>query len=217
MVDPPRALSLDLDDTLCVYRRPGEAVLEVAFERAGVEPFFEYADYAAVFDDHVDGSDSMADLRERCFVALARERGHDPDAGRAVAYAYTAERDGANVRALPGARAVVRDHDGPVGLVTNGPRELQTAKLDRLGLTDAFDAVVYAGDEVPAKPDPAPFDRLLDALDASPREAAHVGNSLRTDVTGANAAGLASVWLAPDGTSDPPADHRIASLRDLPW
>jgi len=218
-----RALLFDLDDTLCTYARPGGTVLSAAFERADVDRFFDYEDYVAVFDDHRSGAETLAELRETCFETLARERGRDPAAARAVARAYTAERDPTDVRIRPGTPAAV-DHDGPVGLVTNGPPDVQRPKLAAIGLEDAFDATVYAGHDTPAKPAVEPFERALDALGVDPGRAVHVGDNPRTDVAGANAAGLTSVLVAdgddrsargPDGRAASP-DHRVRSLEAFP-
>jgi len=215
-----RALLFDLDDTLCTYARSGETVLSLAFERAGVDPFFSYGEYVAVFEDYRSEAETLAELRETCFSALARERGRDPDAARAVARAYTEERNPADVRLRPGARAAV-DHDGPVGLVTNGPPDVQRPKLTAIDLDDAFDATVYAGHDVPAKPAVEPFERALSALGVDPERAVHVGDNPRTDVAGANAAGLTSV-LVGDGANGPDSgangrpDYRLPSLEAFP-
>lgn len=225
MSDGPsvEAVLFDLDGTLCRYRRsPGE-VLAVAFERVGVDPLFEVEAYYDAFDRFAADADGMADLRERCFAALATERGHDPDRGRAVARAFAAERDHRDVVARPGALAALyRLSDRyALGVVTNGPRDAQTAKLDGLGRRGAFDAVVCAGETVPAKPAVDPFERALSALDVAPGETAFVGDSVETDVAGANAAGLRSVLVGTDGEADARAtdarrpDYRVDGLDDL--
>jgi putative hydrolase of the HAD superfamily len=92
MSEPVAAVLSDLADTLCRYRRDPGTVLSAAFERAGVEPSFPAEAYYDRFDEFADGAADMDELRERCFAALARERGHDPELGRAVAEAYGAER-----------------------------------------------------------------------------------------------------------------------------
>src|SRR5699024_9714395 len=107
-----------------------------------------------------------------------------------------------------------------VGVVTNGPPEMQSDKLAALGLDDAFETVVHAGYDAPAKPDPEPFHRALSALDGEPASAVHIGNSLSSDVAGAQAAGLRSVWLDDGSTPDPVPDHTLASMEELanpPW
>lgn len=57
---------------------------------------------------------------------------------------------------------------------------------------------------------------VLDHLDATPETTVHVGDSLGSDVAGANAAGIRSVWLSEveaEGKHTP--THRIGSLTGL--
>lgn len=218
----PEAVLFDLDDTLCAYRRPGEELLAAAFETVGVEPFFEVEEYYDRYDEFAAGATGVDAIRADCFATLAAERGRDPATGRAVAAAYAAERDHADVRPLPGVPGVVRSlvADGyRVGLVTNGPPGIQRVKLEALGLTDAFGTTVFAGRETAPKPDPEPFRVALDRLGASPERAVHVGNAPGADVAGAAAAGLGAVLVgdAADGTG---ADLRVPSVAALdppPW
>lgn len=226
-VDPVEAVLFDLDDTLCSYRQDGATVLEAAFDRAGVPPSFEAADYYARYGEYLGASEDIHDLRARCFGDLASEAGHGRETGRRVAEAYAEIRDQRAVDPLPGAIETVEDLRGegvPIGLVTNGDPGMQRRKLEAVGLADAFDTVVFAGYDTAPKPDPAPFERALDALDTAPARAVHVGNSPSSDVAGAHAAGVGSVWVPADGTvpdrPDPEPEHVLDSLaefRTLPW
>ena len=213
------AVCFDLDDTLCVYRRSGPELLSVSFETAGVEPFFTYAEYELRYEEHLEGAASASEIRERCFADLATEEGYDPDLGREIAATYAAERDHRNVDPLPGAIDVLDTlTDYPLALVTNSPPKTQRPKIDALGIGDRFDTIVYAGYDTPAKPDPEPFHVALSDLGCRPERAVHVGNSLTSDVAGAAAAGLASVWLPDDRTHRPEdvrPDRRIDSLPAL--
>ncbi|MFB6095735.1 MAG: HAD family hydrolase [Halodesulfurarchaeum sp.] len=208
----------DLDGTLVEYERSSATVLDRAFERAGVEPFFEVAEFEARYEDFFPTSDSIADLRERVFADIASTKGRDPAVGRAVAREYAAERDHSRVRLLPGAEAVLDAMaDRPLGMVTNGDPGMQRPKLEATGLIDHFDPIVYAGHDAPAKPDAAPFHLALEGLGAEPSRAAYVGNDPDADVGGANAAGLTSVWLRNGAPSevDPDAAYIIDRLDDL--
>ncbi|MFB6361427.1 MAG: HAD family hydrolase [Halobacteriales archaeon] len=218
------AVLFDLDDTLCRYRRAGRVVLANAFEAAGVEPCFTIDDYYAVFDDHADEADTMEGQRAACFAALAEEAGRDPELGRAVARAYAVDRDHRNVTFLEGAQAALAalGAERPLGLVTNGAPGMQTTKLEALGIPDAFDTMVFAGYDTAPKPDPEPFRTVIEALGVAPERTVHIGNSIESDVAGANAAGVTSVWLEHEST--PPAaaepDYTVGSLSELtdpPW
>lgn len=212
----------DLDDTLCRYERSVDEVLSLAFDHAGIDPVFDADDYVASYDDYAERADSIDDLRRRCFADLAADRGLAPDDGRAVADAYTETRDQTAVEPLPGAIAAVdalaADHR--LAIVTNGAPEMQTAKLGALPFANRFEHVVHAGYEAPAKPSPEPFHRVLDLLDARADRAVHVGNSLSSDVRGAHAAGLRSVWLADGSTPEPTPTYAVERLDELvepPW
>lgn len=222
--DPaPAAVLFDLDDTLCSYRRSVSEVLAASFDDVGVDAFFEAADYFGRYDDYLDETDGIDGLRATCFADLAAERGRSPDLGRAVAEAYARERDQTNVDLLPGAAEAVehlgRDHR--LGLVTNGAPDMQRTKLDAVDLADAFETVVFAGHDAPRKPDPTPFDRALSDLGVDHDHAVHVGNSPTSDVAGARAAGVRSVWLREEGRSpDRRPDWVVDSLAELvdpPW
>jgi len=225
MTEGVEAVLFDLDDTLCTYDRTADEVLAVAFETVGVEPFFDGAEYMTRFAEFVDAGPEVEPIREACFSAFAAEAGLDSDVGRAVADVYAAERDQTAVSALPGARDALDALEDryTLGMVTNGSPDTQSPKLRSLGLTDRFETVVHGGVDAPYKPDPEPFHRALADLRIDPGRAVHVGNSLESDVAGAHAAGLRSVWYADgqDGVDpDPEPHHAVTSLREVaeePW
>jgi len=223
------AVLFDLDGTLCEYRRSNDELLDLAFGRLDLDAPFSGEEYYDRFDELYHeraGDGDIGRFRERCFAALADEAGLDPEVGREAARIYTEERDPGNVRPLSGAReALSRTGERhPIALITNGPPETQERKLATLGFHESFETVVYAGYDTPAKPDPIPFHRALDAIGVTPERAVHVGDSLKADVAGAHAAGLSSTWVANgsrgEGTPIPTPDYVIGGPGDLlrpPW
>jgi putative hydrolase of the HAD superfamily len=217
------AVLFDLDDTLVRYERPPGEVLRASFESVGSEPLFSVEEYYARFDEFAENCDSMAELRSECFAALADENGYERQLGRNVADAFRRERDQTNVELFPSAARVLDElgREYRLGIVTNGTPDAQRQKIDAANLARRVDAIVVAGRDVPPKPDPKPFERAVRALDAAPATAVHVGDSLETDVAGASAAGLDSVWISErDGAREHTPTHRIASIGDLlspPW
>ncbi|APW99590.1 haloacid dehalogenase [Halobiforma lacisalsi AJ5] len=213
----------DLDDTLLRYERsPGE-VLRASFERSGIEPLFAVEEYYDRYDEFARQCDSMDELRHECFAALAEENGYDRRLGRDVAAAFAEERDQSNVELLPSAADVLDDlaDDYRLGVVTNGARDAQRRKVAAVDLERWVDTVVVAGHDAPPKPDPEPFERAVRALEATAERTVHVGDSLETDVAGATAAGLESVWVS-DGTDPRRYDptYRVGSVGELsspPW
>lgn len=217
------AVSFDLDNTLLRYERsPGE-VLRVAFESLEIEPLFSVDDYYDRYDEFAQKCDSMDDLRSECFAALAGENGYDPRLGRAVAEAFRTERDQSNVELLPSVPAVLDEFSRAyqLAVVTNGARDAQRRKIDAVELDRWIDTVVIAGRDVPPKPSPEPFERAIRSLDASPETTIHVGDSLETDIRGATAAGLESVWISPTAAAaEREPTYRVEAIGDVspaPW
>lgn len=195
-------------------------MLTEAFDRAGVEPYCTAADLSAVANE-VRIAESDIEFYTYCLEAVAKQANADPETAEAVAQAYDATIDQFNVEFAPGAEAALCDlrDEYALGLVTNGGRYTQQAKLDTLGIEDVFDVLVFATPEKGVKPDPYPFERALDALDATPETTMHVGDSLRADVAGANAMGIRSAWIPHDGAESVDGvepDHTLGSLSELP-
>lgn len=83
-----------------------------------------------------------------------------------------------------------------LGLLTNGPSDIQRVKLEGSGLQSHFTSVVVSGEVGAGKPDPAVFSLVLDDLGVAPQEAAMVGDSWERDVVGALGAGMTAVWIS---------------------
>lgn len=81
-----------------------------------------------------------------------------------------------------------------IGVVTNGPPDLQREKLEMTGLFEVVDAVAISGEIGVGKPDSAIFETVLEALDVAPKDAVMIGDSVERDMYGADAVGMASVW-----------------------
>ena len=82
-----------------------------------------------------------------------------------------------------------------LGLISNGPGQLQRPKVERCGLERFFGAVVISGEVGVRKPDPAIFGLALEALAVPAEAAVYVGDNPRHDVVGARDSGLAAIWV----------------------
>jgi len=118
------------------------------------------------------------------------------------------------------ALARVRALGLPVGILTNGDQSAQEEKVRRTGLA-SYAVPVYASSSLPAaKPDPRAFHAACADLGVDPSGMVMVGDSLRHDVEGARAAGMAGVLI--DRIGRYRADEvlgvdRISSLAELGW
>jgi putative hydrolase of the HAD superfamily len=186
-----RGVLLDLDDTLY----PQAEFLDLAWREVaafgagrGLDPD---ALLGALREECAAGSD-RAGLIDRALArvgAPAAEADALVGAFRAVVPAGLTPYPGA-LRALAELRRRV-----PVGLVTDGEVAGQRAKLAALGLTDAFDVVVFSdlAGRALRKPHPAPFRRALAALGLPADRVVMIGDRPDEDVAGAGAAGLRAV------------------------
>lgn len=86
-----------------------------------------------------------------------------------------------------------------VGLLTNGPSELQRRKLAITGLEPELEAIAISEEIGAAKPEPGAFSVAAAMLDLEPGDVAMVGDSPIYDIAGANAAGCALAVLVTRG------------------
>ncbi len=92
--------------------------------------------------------------------------------------------------------------------VTNGSAVAQERKLRVSGLDKLFDGI-FISDKVGAeKPTAEFFDRVFAQIPEGRGEVIIVGDSLTSDIRGANNAGIACCWYCPERL-EPPSDLRI--------
>ena len=93
----------------------------------------------------------------------------------------------------PDAVAFLAELNTPVCCVSNADTEPILTAIDRLGLK--FDHIVTSERVRCYKPESAIFRRALDLLGRTPQDVVHIGDSLHSDIAGAESAGMASIWL----------------------
>lgn len=89
--------------------------------------------------------------------------------------------------------------------ITNG-----NVEVSRFNLKDQFEFVLLAGPDGRAKPYPDLFNLAAKKLNIESKDIMHIGDSLDTDVQGANCAGCQSVWLNNQGI-----EYRYKGLADM--
>lgn len=226
-----RVISFDLDETLCLSEKTDREFNAAVFDRAGREPLFTVEQLRSVDSEEIAPSTNLPEFYTNLYRAAARkfDLGITPEAslleelgryaGEVSAETGITFRDGA-----PTALEYARERYA-VALITNGRRDTQTAKLEELGIADAFDQTVFCHPETgdTAKPAPEPFERVIRAFDADPDACVHVGDSHPVDIVGAHRAGFHSVWTPVERPHediptdpDPPPSYRINTLGELP-
>ncbi len=151
-------------------------------------------------------------------------------AGLEHAYAFAAAEDLPEL--VDGAAEVVRAVGArvPIGLISNTGRTpgwVLREILRRLGLGDAFRAMVFSNEHGECKPLGSIFENLRAALGAPPERIVFIGDNLYADVWGAKQAGMRAVHFdnpkrgqaigGPTREVGPiTPDATIRSLRELP-
>ena len=107
-----------------------------------------------------------------------------------------------------------------LGLLSNAATPYREP-LERLGLAELFDTVVYSCDERLRKPDARLFATVCERLGVAPADAVMVGDSLINDVRAAAEAGLQGVLVgrSRDRRDVPPqgASRVVESVAELAW
>lgn len=103
-----------------------------------------------------------------------------------------------------------------LGLITNGRRESQNAKIDHAGIRKFFGAIKISEEEGVKKPNPAIFERCLEQLNVAPERAVYVGDHPQNDVEAARRLGIRGVWLRSELYAEPKgSDGVVDNLTEL--
>lgn len=215
---PPRLVLFDLDDTLCDYAGARDTRLRIAFSRALAAAG---RDGAIDLDGLIERSIALHPHGVEHFPDLLRHYGVEDDSAAAVAAEwYRSNRFHAlelfedAVQTLLAVRRI--EQVERVGLITNGPSEVQRAKIDLLGIAPYVDFFIISEEFGVAKPDPAIFAEALRRGGAAAHEAVFIGDSPDHDMAGARAAGIRSVWMNRAGHPWPlpaaPPDYQAPDL-----
>ena len=231
----PRALLLDLDDTIL---DDSSGVLECwrgaceahAAQLGGITPQAMYdavqtasADYWSDPDRHRIGRLDLPKARHEVVARAFRSFGLDAsDVALRISTAYAAARH-ERIRPFDDAVDTVRwfrERGCRLALLTNGAHEAQRTKIDRFELEGLFDVVLIEGALGYGKPDPRVYRHALDALGVAPDETWMVGDNLEWDVGGPQKLGIVGIWIDAKGEGVPATsavrpDRIIRSLAEL--
>lgn len=119
---------------------------------------------------------------------------------------------------FPGARELLerlRADGYRLGLLTNGPPDLQRAKIRATGIEDAFDTVTISGEAGVGKPNPEVFGIVLAGLGVEGAEAVMVGDNPKRDIAGGQAVGMRAIRVDPNGYGRPEGMDADAEIDDI--
>lgn len=214
----PELVLFDLDDTLCDYAGARVGRLRIAFELAQAT---SGQDLSLPIDDVVAASIQMQPHGVDHFPELLARYGiDDPNAVSAAAGWFVRNRFHGlqlfpdTIETLACVRNAVPDRR--LGMITNGPADVQSAKIDLLGLRPYFDFCLVSGEFGFWKPDRAIFQEALALGSTAADRAVMIGDSPDHDMAGAEAAGIPTIWMnrhASHWPAEIPVPTRVA--RDL--
>jgi 2-haloalkanoic acid dehalogenase type II len=100
-----------------------------------------------------------------------------------------------------------------IAIVSNTPKLSVDGVLEKFGLDKLFDAVCFSYDVGYLKTDTELFDSTLQKLGVAKDEAVMVGDSLETDIAGAERAGVLAVLIDRKNTRE--YENKILSLKEV--
>ena len=106
-----------------------------------------------------------------------------------------------------------------LGLICNTgrtPGKVLRDLLKQFGMVDCFDSLFFSDEGRLRKPAKDVFLKTLQRLGAEPGGAPHVGDQPDTDLAGARASGMRSIYLKRSGGPDAEADYVISNISELP-
>jgi len=231
----PRAVFLDLDDTIIAYSDGAAECWErlctqYAERMSGVH---RDALRAALWDvqrwywndteRHRQGRLDLQRARREivgkafCNLGLAHQR-----LAEEMADSFTFMRE-ETVELFPGvidALQTIRSQIDFLALITNGHAVPQRRKIAKFGLEGFFDCILVEGEFGVGKPDERVYLHCLEQLKVEPEATWMVGDNLEWDVAAPQRLGMKGIWLdhrakgLPEGTSVHP-DRIIGHLSEL--
>lgn len=226
-----RAIYFDLDDTLCAYWDACKQGLRETFSEHRVPGFTpeQVGDaWAEVFREFcpnlrelgyyerylTEGAHTRVEQMRRTLQHLGVQ---DDALAKAMSDTYV-ERRHAALELFPDAYGVlnVLRLRYPLGIITNGPADIQREEIELLGIAFYFQNVFIEGELGYGKPCPQVFDEAAKATGFKPSEHLFVGNSYRHDILPAIEAGWKTAWIR-RSTDVPPSAGGVTSVpEDLP-
>ena len=219
----------DMDGTLCRYEKgftttfvemlEEEEDLTLSFDTSKLEDAYEER-FVVAMNQVKDQSDRAKFITEAIKNGREGKNGHNEEQLLSFAEKFAATRR-SQLTLYDKAEAVVQNlrENFNLGLLTNGPSGIQWGKIDILGIEEWFEEIIVSGDYGVAKPDPKIFNIALEKLGAEKNNSVYIGNSLKHDITGADRAGITSIWIdrgeeyESEWETDP--DYTIKNLEEI--
>ena len=215
-------VTFDMDDTLWDFQAAMARALELTLERLRVmapgdaarnltvQQMMEIRDEVA--SELGEGATTQEEIRYTAMVRTLERVGFRARGAAEELYRLYWEARVAGARPYDDVAGTLEALKGRfrLGIISNGNNTPQM-----VGLDDVFDFTVFAHECGFPKPDPRIFEFALAKFGDRPESVMHVGDSLPSDVLGANNYGALSVWLNRDGIANETGITPHREIRDL--
>jgi putative hydrolase of the HAD superfamily len=226
-----RAIYFDLDDTLCGYWDACKEGIRRTFEKHGpkhipVEESIQH--WAAAFREFSPTlkktgwyetylKNGEPTRTEQMRLTLQRMGIDDQDLARDLSQTYLEERDRC-LELFPHAETVLKNLYGryPLGLITNGPADIQRMEIATLNIEKYFQHIFIEGEQGEGKPLASVFERAARAVGLTPDQLLFVGNSFAHDMAPAIQFGWRTIWVRRESDVPPSAGPEAAKPEEPP-
>ncbi len=205
-----RILLFDLDGTLFdydqAYKQALKETLPELFEEVGADAVISTFHQAnlALWEEVEQGRVTVNSLRTLRFSKLFNTYRWDKQDPEVMGRKYI--RILANqAQLMDQAREVITNLGNrfQLGVITNGIASVQRKRLELSGLTHFFDPIVISFEYQTSKPEPEIFDIAVEQSGLPRESTLYIGDSVTSDMAGANNAGIDFCWFNPQNLDVP--------------
>ncbi|MBQ6791084.1 MAG: HAD family hydrolase [Paludibacteraceae bacterium] len=228
-----KAIFIDIDDTILDYipccREAFDAAIEKITDRftdrvqnteLNSDELFElfFSISGRLFSEAKHGLHSVAEVMELYPAEFCEKAGYGPAAVEPFKHAFRAAW-GTTHTLVPGAKDLLealREKGYRLFAASNSFGYLQRSRLEHAGVLHLFEDTYISMDIGYDKPDIRFYEEALRRCGLPPHEVLMVGDSMTTDIIGAQQAGLDTCFFARRPSDEKsPATFQIDDLRDL--
>ncbi|TLS50743.1 HAD family hydrolase [Paenibacillus antri] len=229
----PKALLLDLDDTLIAFDHGLDLqqcwleacnlhlsdthleVIPTLVEAIQRQARWHWSDA----ERHRVGRLQLPEARRQIITEALRQSGilKTPETALQIARSYGKLRDEL-ITLHPGAvdtLITARSFGLRLALLTNGASEPQWGKINRFRLAQYFDQIIVEEDFGIGKPEPAVYKHALELLDVRAEDAWMVGDNYEWEIAAPAKLGIRGIWINPAGKSSPAGIQPYLTLRTI--
>ncbi|MBN1685450.1 MAG: HAD family hydrolase [Spirochaetales bacterium] len=212
----PKALLIDLDDTLLNYDGYSQQAWHEACEAVSVDSvpadvlvdeIIRYAGwYWSDAERHRAGRNNLEETRRLMVREALKNLGRPDDRiANEIGDRYIAIRE-EKLQLFPGTRETLerlKRKGMPMCLVTNGEARLQRRKIERFHLEPYFKGILIEGELGFGKPDERVFKLALEILGTAAQDTWMIGDNYEWEVIAPRELGMSTIWVDRHGNGLP--------------